>query len=175
MLCRACLVGILLVGLPQVSQAASTTLSWDHSPDSQVAGYLVSYGIQSGNYTAFLRAGYVNTVTLSNLVAGQTYYLIVQSYTADDVLGPPTPEFVWTAEALTVICPSPVLTTPIGTTLPVTLTPTARGGTPPVQTSCDPPSGSPFPIGTSPLLCMALDARQAVDFCTGQVTILPGR
>jgi hypothetical protein len=173
MFCRACLVGTLLLGLPQLSQAASTTISWDHSPDSHVAGYLVSYGTQSGKYSAFLRVGYVNTITLSDLVVGQTYYLIVQSYYGRmEVLGRPTPEFVWTAEGFTVICPSPVLTAPVGTTLPVTLTPTVRGGTPPVRTSCDPPSGSPFPFGTSPFLCMALDARRAVDFCTGQVVIL---
>ena len=174
MFCRTCLVGILLLGSAQLSRAASTTVTWNHSPDPLAAGYLVSYGTQSGNYTAFLRVGYATTITLSDLEAGQTYYLIVQSYTANDVLGPPTPEFVWTVEGLTVTCPSPVLTAPAGTT-PVTLTPTVRGGTPPVQTSCDPPSGSPFPIGTSPLLCMALDARRAVDFCTGQVVILPAR
>jgi hypothetical protein len=52
---RACLVGILLLGLPQLGQAASTTLAWDHSPDSSVAGYLVSYGTHSGNYRVFLR------------------------------------------------------------------------------------------------------------------------
>ena len=28
---RACLVGILLLGLPQLSHAASATLLWDHS------------------------------------------------------------------------------------------------------------------------------------------------
>ena len=172
---RACLVGILLLGLPQRSPAASTTLAWDHSPDSNVAGYLVSYGTQAGNYRAFLRVGYVNTVTLSDLVVGQTYYLIVQSYTSDDVLGPPTPEFVWTVETFMVICPAPVLTAPVGTTLPVTLTPTPVGGTPPVRTSCDPPSGSSFPIGTSPFLCIALDARREAAFCTGQVVMLPAR
>jgi hypothetical protein len=175
MFCRACLVAILLLGLPQPSQAVSTTLAWDHSPDSSVAGYLISYGTQSGNYRAFLRVGYTNTVTLPDLVVGQTYYLIVQSYTSDDVLGPPTPEFVWTVEAFTVVCPAPVLTAPVGTTLPVTLTPTWRGGTEPVRTSCDPPSGSQFPIGTSPFLCIALDARREAAFCTGRVVILPAR
>jgi len=175
MFCRACLVAILVLGLPQRTQAASTTLAWDHSPDSNVAGYLVSYGTQSGNYRVFLRVGYVNSITLSDLDVGQTYYLIVQSYTSDDVLGPPTPEFVWTVGTFTVICPSPVLTAPAGTTLPVTLTPTWRGGTDPVRTSCDPPSGSQFPIGTSPFLCIAFDARREAAFCTGQVVILPAR
>ena len=85
MYCRACLVGILLLGLPQLSPAASTTLAWDHSPDSNVAGYLLSYGTQSRNYSAFLRVGYTNSITLSDLEVGQTYYLIVQSYTPDDV------------------------------------------------------------------------------------------
>ena len=172
---RACLIGILLLGLPRLGLAASTTLAWEHSPDSSVAGYLVSYGNQSGNYRTFLRVGYTNTVTLSDLVIGQTYYLIVQSYTSDDVLGPPTPEFVWTVESFTVICPAPVLTAPVGTTLAVTLTPVARGGIEPVRTSCDPPSGSQFPVGTSPFLCIALDARREAAFCTGQVVILPAR
>ena len=170
---RACLVAILLLGLPRLSAAASTTIAWDHSPDSNVAGYLVSYGTQSGDYTTFLRVGYVNSITLTDLLAGQTYYLIIQSYTSEEVVGPPTPEFVWTVEAFMVICPAPVLTAPVGTTLPVTLTPTVRGGTPPVRTSCDPPSGSQFPVGASPFLCMALDARWEVDFCTGQVIIHP--
>lgn len=175
MFSRACLVGILLLGLAELGQAASTTIAWNHSPDSRVVGYFVSYGTQSGNYSAFRRVGYVTTITLSDLVVGQTYYLIVQSYTSDDVLGPPTPEFVWTVDSFTVICPAPVLTAPVGTTLPVTLTPSVLGGTPPVRTSCDPPSGSSFPVGTSPFLCIALDSRREAAFCTGQVVILPAR
>jgi hypothetical protein len=54
----------------QLLEAASLTLRWDHSTDSNVAGYVISYGTQSGNYPAKLDVGYVTSAILTDIRFG---------------------------------------------------------------------------------------------------------
>ncbi len=61
-------------------RAASVTLAWDRSPEPDVAGYLISYGTQSGTYTVRADVGNVATWTVASLNAGQRYYFVVQAY-----------------------------------------------------------------------------------------------
>src|SRR5882672_373213 len=63
----------MLAALP----SGSVTLAWSPSPSPDVAGYNVYYGVASGIYTSKVFAGNTNSVTLSNLVAGTTYYFVV--------------------------------------------------------------------------------------------------
>jgi lysophospholipase L1-like esterase len=67
--------------------------------------------------------------------------------------------------------PTPI-TSPTGQATTVQYgTPTVTGGAPAVATSCTPPSGSQFPIGTTAVTCSATDARQRVDSCTFNVVV----
>ncbi len=50
-------------------------------------------------------------------------------------------------------------------------TPSTSGGTPPVAVTCKPPSGSKFEVGTTPVQCTALDAKQQTASCTLNVTV----
>lgn len=62
--------------------ASSVTLTWYPSPSSSIMGYIVYSGTASGNYTNKIDVGNNTTVTLSNLVAGSTYYFVVTCYNA---------------------------------------------------------------------------------------------
>ena len=75
---------------------------------------------------------------------------------------------------LTLTCPSAqtaVSTTgqPVGVTWPA---PTAQGGTPPIQTTCTPASGSPFAVGTTTVGCTATSAAASqLATCAFAVTV----
>lgn len=61
-------------------------LAWDAPVDSEgnpldsVAGYFLYYGTESGIYDASIDVGAQETVTLSNLLAEQPYYVAVTAY-----------------------------------------------------------------------------------------------
>ena len=172
----ACVLTVAILGFAPHVDAASLTLAWDHSTSSNAAGYQVSYGTQSGKYTTTIKAGYVTSVTINGLTEGTMYFISVQSYDSAGTLGSPSPEIsgkVPTAAvpALTISCPSPVLTSPDGKPISVTLTPTASGGVAPISTSCSPASGSLFSVGTTSFSCTAVDAAQQKASCSSSVVV----
>ena len=167
---------LAILGFAPHVGAASLTLAWDHSTSSNAAGYLVSYGTQSGKYTTTIKAGYVTSVTINGLTEGTTYYISVQSYDAAGTLGPGTPEISGKVPSaavpvLSISCPSPVLTSPDGKPISVTLTPTVSGGVAPISTSCSPASGSLFSVGTTSFSCTAVDAAQQKASCSSSVVV----
>jgi len=172
----ACVVTLAMLGFGRHVEAASLTLAWNHSTSSNAAGYQVSYGTQSGKYTANVKAGYVTSIAINGLTEGTTYYFIVQSYDGAGTLGSPSPEISGkvpaAVPALSISCPSPVLTSPDGNTISVTLTPTISGGVAPVSTNCSPASGSKFSVGTTSFSCTAVDAAQQKASCTSTVVVL---
>ena len=172
----ACVLTLAILGFAPHVGAASLTLAWDHSTSSNAAGYLVSYGTQSGKYTTTIKAGYVTSVTINGLTEGTTYYISVQSYDAAGTLGPGTPEISGKVPSaavpvLSISCPSPVLTSPDGKPISVTLTPTVSGGVAPISTSCSPASGSLFSVGTTSFSCTAVDAAQQKASCSSSVVV----
>jgi lysophospholipase L1-like esterase len=85
----------------------------------------------------------------------------------------PTP-VVPPPDPLTVICPDP-LSQPSSTGLPVAVrygTPTAAGGTPPVQITCAPPSESTFPVGSTTVTCTGVDSKAVTGTCSFVVTLV---
>ena len=172
----ACVVTLAILGFGRHVEAASLTLAWDHSTSSNAAGYQVSYGTQSGKYTANVKAGYVTSATINGLTEGTTYYFIVQSYDGAGALGSPSAEISGKVPAevpaLSISCPSPVLTSPDGNSISVTFTPTVSGGVAPVSTSCSPASGSKFSVGTTSFSCTAVDVTQQKASCTSTVVVL---
>jgi len=171
----ACVLTLAILGFAPHVDAASLTLAWDHSKSSNATGYLVSYGTQSGKYTTTVKAGYVTSVTINGLTEGTTYYFSVQSYDSAGTLGSPSSEIsgkvAGPVPALSISCPSPVLTSPDGKAISVTLTPTVSGGVAPVSTSCSPASGSLFSVGTTSFSCTAVDAAQQKASCNSTVVV----
>ena len=70
-------------------------------------------------------------------------------------------------------CPAPVSpASPSGQPLAVSYgAATVTGGTPPTAVSCSPASGAIFPIGVTPVACIATDQVQRTDSCTFSVTV----
>jgi len=67
---------------------ASITLGWDASSTTDIAGYRIYVGGSSLTYTNSVAVGDVTSGTVSNLVAGLTYYFAVTAY---DVVGLESP------------------------------------------------------------------------------------
>jgi len=69
-------------------------------------------------------------------------------------------------------CPSPPgQTSPSGQPIAVTYLPTVSFGAEPVTTSCSPVSGSPFPVGSTPVTCTATDVQRRTSTCTFNVVV----
>jgi len=60
------------------------SFSWAPNSEPDLAGYRLYYGTASHNYTQVLNVGNTNRATVSNLVAGATYYFALRAY---DILG----------------------------------------------------------------------------------------
>lgn len=75
--------------------------------------------------------------------------------------------------AITLMCPAAqTMTSASGLPIAVTYaSPTAAGGTAPITTTCTPPSGVNYPIGSTPVWCNAVDAKQQTASCSFSVTV----
>jgi hypothetical protein len=62
------------------SGAATVTLAWDSNTDADLAGYRVSYGLESGNYSSHVDVGNKTSHTLTGLTTGRTYYFATKAY-----------------------------------------------------------------------------------------------
>lgn len=97
----------LLLTMTARSAAADTlTLLWDPSPDSNVAGYLVYVGTQSGAYAATYDVGNSTSFGYPSASPGQTYYFAVAAYFPGPVIGARSTEVAGTSNG------SPVLLNP---------------------------------------------------------------
>ncbi len=81
------ILGILLLTAGRL-EAGSVTIAWDPNTESDVASYTVYWGTQSGVYTSSAPAGNVTSYTVTGLVAGQTYYFVVQAVSSDGLVSP---------------------------------------------------------------------------------------
>ena len=69
---------VLMPLAPRAASAGSLSLAWDASPDSSVVGYIVEWGESSGSYTNQVDVGNITTHTISGLVDGRVYYVVVR-------------------------------------------------------------------------------------------------
>ena len=80
-------LAFLLTMTARSAAADTLTLMWDRSPDSNVAGYLVYVGTQSGVYGSAFDVGNVTSFAYSNAKSGQAYYFAVAAYFPGPVIG----------------------------------------------------------------------------------------
>jgi hypothetical protein len=99
---------ILLLFAPSAGFAASLLVSWNANSESDIAGYKVYCGTQSGVYSAPMDAGNATSFQLTNAQPGSTYYIALTAYNTANVESP------YSAE---IVAPVPILdsTIPTGT------------------------------------------------------------
>jgi hypothetical protein len=98
-LIRSFALSVFVALIAQSTAAADLTLTWDPPQDVSVAGYVIGYGTEPGVYTAELIAGAATRATVANLVAGVSYYFVVQSYNEAGERSDRSNEIVATAAA----------------------------------------------------------------------------
>ncbi len=81
--------------------AASATATWNANTESDIAGYRLSYGTQSGSYTTVVDVGKVTSYVVTNLTPGTTYYFAVQAYDTSGLVSGYSTEVSFTATAAT--------------------------------------------------------------------------
>jgi hypothetical protein len=108
--------------------------SWNANPETNIAGYKLSYGSSSGSYTSTMDVGNVTNAVVQ-IVAGQTYYFAVQAYNTAGQLSPYSTEVPFPLPTPPAAPPpTPTLTAlspasgPVGT--PITITGLNFGSTP---------------------------------------------
>ena len=75
------LIGLsLLLSVPMAAQADSVSLAWNPNPEPDLAGYKLYMGTSPGSYSQIFDVGHVTSYTVSNLVAGDTYYFALTAY-----------------------------------------------------------------------------------------------
>lgn len=77
---RILIVLLFIVFLPAAGSAASLLVNWNANTESDLAGYKVYYGTQTGTYGAPVTLGKVTSYTLANVTAGRTYYFALTAY-----------------------------------------------------------------------------------------------
>ena len=82
--------------LQSSSLAQSVTFGWSPNSEPNVAGYRIHYGVASRVYTQVLDVDNVTQATVSNLVAGTTYYFALTAYNVLGLQSDYTPELVYT-------------------------------------------------------------------------------
>jgi fibronectin type 3 domain-containing protein len=65
---------------PTPVAATSLELSWSANTESDLAGYVVSYGNTSSNYTSSVDVGKVTSYEINNVTTGKTYYVTLTAY-----------------------------------------------------------------------------------------------
>jgi hypothetical protein len=92
-------VAVLLLAttvFPQPLHAGNITLAWNANSETNLAGYKLYYGTTSGIYTKSNVVALVTTSTISNLVAGATYYFAATAFTTTAQESAFSTEVSWT-------------------------------------------------------------------------------
>src|SRR3954470_22739376 len=79
---------VLLCLTTRLAESATFSLTWNQSPESDVVGYILSYGTATGQYTATIDVGNTTTYVFSAPDATKTYYLAVRAYDTAGLISP---------------------------------------------------------------------------------------
>jgi PKD repeat protein len=105
------LVLAAMLGSTSVLHAAVAT--WDPNPETDIAGYILSYGTQPGVHPTSVDVGNLTTWPLTTLTPGQTYYFVVQAYNTSAMTSAPSAEVIFTVPG---VASPPTLTQPANQT-----------------------------------------------------------
>src|SRR5712691_9302122 len=89
---RICGLAVLLLLCADAAQAATLTLSWNRSPEADVAGYILNWGNLPGVYVTSVDVGNQTSMQVTGLVDGLPYYFIVRAYNTAGLFSSPSVE-----------------------------------------------------------------------------------
>jgi chitinase len=121
---------LLLLLFARSAFAGPVTLAWNAVPTTSVDGYVLHYGLASGNYSTSVDVGNYTTAAVSGLNTGQTYYFAVTAYDVYGAVSPDSNEVSYVVPATDITPPTVAITSPVGGALvpkksTVTITATA--------------------------------------------------
>jgi hypothetical protein len=164
-----CMGVLVALACARDASALDLTLAWDSPVGSAIIGYVISYGTAPGVYPTSIDVGNVLSVRLTNLLDQTPYYFAVQSYDAYRNLSAYSKEIVF--EPLALMCHIANGWSSTGDPVAVdVIPPDVTGGLGVKTTTCTPPSGSMFPVGTTPLTCSTTDSTGTA-MCQSHVTV----
>ncbi len=155
-------------GTPTIECPAPIASSADGKPVAVTFAAAVSGGTAPVNTTCSPASGSLFPVGTTALSCTATDSLQMSSSCTSSVVvtyNPPT------ASPLVILCPVPSGKSTDGQPVPLTFSPTVTGGVAPVTASCNPASGSLFPIGTTSLKCTATDAKPSSVSCSSTAIV----
>lgn len=117
---------------PEQAPAGSLTLSWYASASTDVIGYDVYYGTNSGNYPYMFNAGNATSATITNLSAGVPYYFAATAYDANNDQSAYSAEISYLVPGILILANNPTSGSPALLQFPV-----APGQSYEVQASTD--------------------------------------
>jgi Fibronectin type III domain/Bacterial TSP3 repeat len=103
----AILATIFLVTLASSAAAQSVTLAWNPNTESNLTGYVVEYGPQSGNPSSSMPVGNVTSQQITGLQAGVTYYFRVRAVNTAGQQSAPSNQVSYTPAGLPPPPPAP--------------------------------------------------------------------
>lgn len=109
-----------------VQGGQSVTLAWNPDPDPNLAGYRLYCGTRRGVYTQRIEVGKTTTTSVSNLVAGRTYFFAVTVYNTAYMESPPSNEVSYRVPASTAAAKPTPTPAPIATPTPTPASSTPR-------------------------------------------------
>ena len=86
-----------LASAPDASAQGTISLAWDQNPEHDIAGYIVEYGENQGEYQSADDVGLRFGHDLTGLTPGGTYYVVVRAYNDSGLQSPRSAEVVSTA------------------------------------------------------------------------------
>lgn len=140
--CLGVVVFLMSVCASLQASLTSVTLGWNSA--TNIAGYALYYGTNSGNYTTRIDVGTNTTAVASNLTADATYYFAVTAYNAAKVESAPSSPVAYLVPGKMVMSPASKIT-------PLTIKfPVAPGHTYTLQASTDMKTWTNlWPMGTA--------------------------
>lgn len=112
-----CIVALSLCARARGSQ--EVTLAWNPSDDTNVVGYAIYYGTNSGNYTVRLDAGGSNALAVSGLTEGVTYFFVFTAYDAMGDESAPSSEIAYIVPGVLLLIPATIPGDPMRIAFPV--------------------------------------------------------
>jgi len=79
--------------------ASSVKLAWNANPESDIAGYRLSYGTSPGVHSITQNTGNVTTTTVDGLSEAQTYYFVVRAVNTSGLVSDPSDEISYQVPA----------------------------------------------------------------------------